>query len=88
MPHKENEPEVINITDLIKARKQKAPEENEHIPDSELYDVADLLVKISIMLDSLGQSKYGDKISDIVEEMFTDKEITPKMWGWNPVEDQ
>jgi len=84
MTHKKQDAEVIDITKIIEARKPKIKEENEYIPDSELYDVADLLVKISIMLDSLGQSKYGDKISDVVEEMFSDKEITPQMWGWNP----
>ena len=84
MTKNKNDPEVIDITPFI--RKRKALNQRAFLSrtkESHLYDIVDALVKLSIALDSIGQYKYGNKVSDLVEEMFTDKSITPQMWGWD-----
>lgn len=82
---KKEENKVIDIAPLLKERNRKnkvLSEENEKTEVIKLYEIADIIVGLSILLDEVGQHKYADKISSLMEEMFTDKEITPEDWGW------
>ena len=70
---------IIDITKLRKKQTKKADDESS---GAKLYDVADMIVKLSIALDSLGHTKYGDMLSKVIEEMFTDASLSPEDWGW------
>jgi len=71
------------VIDITKLRKKKIKEQHKDDDlDTKLYDVVDMIVKISIALDEMGQTKYGNMLSDVVEKMFTDTSLTPSDWGW------
>ena len=72
---------IIDLVPIIeKRKKEKLKEENESV---KLYEVVDVIVNLSIILDSLEKSYYADKLSDIVSEMFNDENLTSKDWGHN-----
>lgn len=58
---------VIDILPLIKKRKESRLERND---DPTLSDVADVLAKLMIILDSINQFEYADRISEILEDIF------------------
>lgn len=81
----EEDDKVIDITTLLKKRKiesQKETKDDEHEEAIKLYEIADIIVGLSILLDEVGQHEYADKISSLMKEMFEDKNITPELWGW------
>ena len=76
----EDDDKVIDITQIRKLKVVDEPDDSNN--DSKLYDVVDMIVKLSIVLDGLGHSKYGNMLSVVVEKMFNDSELSPEDWGW------
>ena len=81
MARYKDDDKVIDITKLRKKKIKKQQHKDDDL-DTKLYDVVDMIVKISIVLDEMGQTKYGNMLSDVVEKMFTDASLTPTDWGW------
>ena len=54
-------------------KKKKSDRQKGDIPD--LAEIADVLVQLTLILDSLGHFNYADKIADIVGEMFEDESL-------------
>ena len=82
---KKEDDKVINIADLLKKRKtvnQEETKDDEYKAAIKLYEIADIIVGLTILLDEVGQYEYADRISSLMEEMFEDKNITPELWGW------
>tara|TARA_R100000030_G_C3164912_1_gene101740 strand:+ start:210 stop:440 length:231 start_codon:yes stop_codon:yes gene_type:complete len=63
---------VIDILPLIKKRKEmQAKKEMEPT----LSDVADVLVRLMIILDGINQFDYANRISEILEDMFESPDL-------------
>ena len=54
-------------------KKKKSDYQKENVPD--LAEIADVLVQLTLILDSLGYFNYADKIADVVGEMFEDESL-------------
>lgn len=70
------DPQVINIMPFIEKRKKEKnlhQEKDQDYPD--LSYVAEILVNVSLILDEIGHSKYADKISDVLADMFEDDDL-------------
>jgi hypothetical protein len=72
---KNKDPQIIDIMPFIRKRKKEKEEKifqeiEENFPD--LADVAEILVNVSLILDTIGHFSYADKISDILAEIFED----------------
>lgn len=63
---------VIDILPLIKKRKASRLERNDN---PTLSDVADVLAKLMIILDSINQFEYADRISEILEDIFESPDL-------------
>ena len=72
---KDEDPQIIDIMPFIRKRKKKKEAEiYQEIEDNfpNLSDVAEILVNVSLILDTLGHYNYADKISEILAEIFED----------------
>ena len=67
---------IIDIMPVLERKRREKEEklrQESYIPElPRLAEVADLLVQLTIVLDSLGHFEYADKISEVVGEMFED----------------
>lgn len=81
----EEDDKVIDITKIIEKRKiedKKSTKDSDVNGEIKLYEIADIIVGLTILLDEVGQYEYANKISSLMKEMFEDKNITPELWGW------
>ena len=74
---KNEDPQIIDIMPFIRKRKKEKEEEVASYQETEdgfpdLGYVAEVLVNVSLILDSIGHFSYADKISDILAEIFED----------------
>ena len=81
MSQNTEDPKVIDITSVLKKRKETEKEKALEEDYPNLNDVAEVIVNLSLILDSIGYSHYGDKLSAVLEEMFLDQDIPPQDWG-------
>ena len=74
--------QVIDIAPYINEKRKerlKKISESSYIQEEEkeplLSEIADVLVQLTITLDSIGYFKYGNMLSEVVGQMFDEDEL-------------
>ena len=70
-----SEAQVISIIPYLKERSHVKVQQENFDEDPSLAEIADILVKVMIILDEIGHFKYADKISILLEEMFNSNDV-------------